>query len=214
MRCTIDITSVLVLPKRIMPASRSSTDCSCRMPIRAHVDDGAHTHTHARAAHRYSDKCAGPADVGLVSFEEQCRLFQKQQEEHANSEFAANGGHPPPITAGAAVGGRLQQAQRDGGRGGHLAVALGLRALLTQPFVSLSSGEHRRLPKHTPHNNARTAARVARVRVHTHTRARARTHTYTQSCSLSRTKVTDWRSTVCGAKGARARRAVRWVSGS
>jgi ABC-type molybdenum transport system ATPase subunit/photorepair protein PhrA len=34
---------------------------------------------------------------------------------------------------------------RDGGRGGELASALGLDRLIAQPFVSLSSGEHRRL---------------------------------------------------------------------
>ena len=95
---------------------------------------------------RYTDGC-GPADIGLVSFEEQCRLFQKQQEAFANAEFACHGGHPPAISAGSAVGGRLLAAAThgDGGLGSALADALGLRPLLTQPFVSLSSGEHRQL---------------------------------------------------------------------
>lgn len=94
------------------------------------------------ALHR-ADSCASDA-VGLVSFEEQCRLFQKQKEDYDNLIFAAGGRHPPAITAVEAIGGRLAAATTSR-RTTAIVHALGLQTLLDQPYVSLSSGEHRRL---------------------------------------------------------------------
>jgi molybdate transport system ATP-binding protein len=94
----------------------------------------------------HAEEC-GPTAIGIVSFEEQCKLFLRQQQEYETAVFAAGGRHPPAITAGQVVGGRLAAAVASGvpSTTTTLAAALGLDRLLGQPFVTLSSGEHRRL---------------------------------------------------------------------